>query len=163
MNKKILIGIIILFIICVGLFILGVNRIIHPIFSTLGLALIPVGVWIYLVWMVREKKTKIFHDQMEPELAERRLKILKVFLRVGGISFVVAIVSAILHNVVYMLFIHFAGEDFWERTGMEDEPVFFWITLVAIAAWIIATIGSLVVFIIGQRKLKPKKNEISRI
>jgi hypothetical protein len=25
------------------------------------------GVWIYLVFMVRKKKTKIFHDQMEPK------------------------------------------------------------------------------------------------
>ena len=129
MNKKLLVGIIALFIVCVGLFIAGINRIIHPAFSTLGLVLAPIGVWIYLAWGVRKKKTKIFHDKMEPGLAERRLKLLKVFLRVGWVSFVVAIISAILHNVVFMLFIHFAGEDFWERIGWGDEVVFFIITL----------------------------------
>ena len=152
MSKKLLIGLIALFAVSVGLFIVGVNRVIHPMFSTLGLVLAPIGVWIYLAWMVRKKKNKIFHYQMEPESAERRLKTLKIFLRVGGISLVVGILSAVLHNVVYMLFIHFAGEDFWERTGIGDEPVFFIITILAIFVWIIATIGGLIVFILGRRK-----------
>ena len=34
-------------------------------------------VWVYLVWMVRKKKANLFHDQVEPKTAERRLKILK--------------------------------------------------------------------------------------
>ena len=80
------------------------------------------------------------------------MRMLRLFLRVGGISFVVGIISVILHNLVYMLFIHFAGEDFWERTGVGDEPVFFFIALMAIFVWSIATIGSLVIFIWGQRK-----------
>ena len=52
-----------------------------------------IAVWIYLVWMVRKKKTNIFHDQMEPKLAERRLKRLKTFLLVAGISFAMFWVS----------------------------------------------------------------------
>ena len=75
----------------------------------------------------------------------------------------VAIISAILHNVVFMLFIHFAGEDFWERIGWGDEVVFFIITLLAIFVWIIATIGSLVVFVLGRRKPKPKNAPINTI
>ncbi|MGB2584202.1 MAG: hypothetical protein WBC89_08630, partial [Dehalococcoidia bacterium] len=57
-----------------------------------------IAVWIYLVWMVRKKKTNIFDDQMEPKLAERRLKRLKIFLLVAGISFAVFIVGVIVHN-----------------------------------------------------------------
>ena len=56
---------------------------------------IPLGVWIYLAWMVRKEKT---------ELAERRLKRLKKFMLVAGISFVVFIVGTIVHNVLYGLY-----------------------------------------------------------
>ncbi len=41
------------------------------------------------VWPKRSWRifSNIFHDQMEPKLAERRLKRLKTFLLVGGMSF----------------------------------------------------------------------------
>ena len=98
-----------------------------------------VGVWIYLVWIVRKKKAKIFHDQMEPKLAERRLKRLKAFLLVAGISFAVFIVGGIVHNALYGL------------TELE-EPVSFIIAIVALWVFIIATIGGLVIFLKGRRE-----------
>ncbi len=110
-------------------------------------------VWIYLVFMVRKKKTNIFHDQMEPKLAERRLKRLKTFLRVAGISFAVFIISAVLHNAIYGLFIHFFGEDFWERNVGGDEPVFFTIALLSLVPFAVGTIGGLVIFLKGRRKI----------
>ena len=67
MNKKLLIGIIVVLVIAAAFF---------------PLALI--GVWIYLVWMVWKKKISLFHDQMEPKSAERRYKMLKAFLWVAG-------------------------------------------------------------------------------
>ena len=97
-----------------------------------------VGVWIYLVWMVWKKKTNIFHDQMEPKLAERRYKMLKAFLLVAGISFVVAIVGVIGHNAIYAL-------------NEIEEPVFFIIALVGIYAFSIATIGGSVIYFKGLR------------
>ena len=97
-------------------------------------------VWIYLVWMVRKKKTNIFHDQMEPKLAERRLKRLKAFLLVAGISFAVFIVGVILHGVLGALL------------EIEEEPVSFVIALVGLWAFFIATIGGLVIFLKGRRK-----------
>jgi len=96
-------------------------------------------VWIYLVWMVRKKKTNIFHDQMEPKLAERRLKMLKAFLLVAGISFAVFIVGVILHNALYGLF-------------EKEELVSFFIGILGLWAFIIATIGGLVIFLKGRRK-----------
>jgi len=102
-------------------------------------AMLLVGVWIYLVWMVRKKKTNIFHDQMEPELAERRLKMLKAFLLVAGISFAVFIVGVILHNVLYAL------------SGIE-EHVFFFIALFSPVPFLIGTIGGLVIFLKGRRE-----------
>ena len=96
-------------------------------------------VWIYLVWTVRKKKTSIFHDQMETKLAEKRLKRLKVFLLVAGISFVVGIVGIILHNVLYAL-------------SEIEEPVFFVIALVGLYVSIIATGSGLYIFLKGRRK-----------
>ena len=73
MKRKILIGVIIVIGIAVAFFMIPL---------TTG-ALI--AVWIYLAWMVWKKKTQIFHDQMEPKSAERRLKWLKASLLVAGI------------------------------------------------------------------------------
>ncbi len=134
MNKKLLIGIIV---VSVGLVIVGV--IIHPAFITLGIGVTVIGFWIYLVWTVRKKKTRIFHDQMEPKSAERRLRILKVFLLVAGISLLVGIVGVILHNVLYGL-------------SEIEEPVSFGIGLGGLFVFSIATIGGLVVYFIGRRK-----------
>ncbi len=103
-----------------------------------------------MVWMVRKKKTKIFHDQMEPKLAERRLKRLKAFLLVAGISFAVAIVSIVLHGVLSALL-------------EKEELVSFWIALVGLFVFVIATIGGLVIFLIGRRKQAKGNTEISTI
>jgi len=102
--------------------------------------IILVGVWIYLVWMVRKKKTNIFHNQMEPKLAERRLKRLKTFLLVAGISFPVFIVGMILANALY-------------SRPEPVEPISLVIVVnVALCLFTVATIGSLVIFLKGRRK-----------
>ena len=105
------------------------------------IATILVGVWIFLVFMVWKKKTYLFHDQVEPKLAERRLKMLKAFLLVAGISFVVAIVGIILHNALYTL------------SGIE-EHVFFSIALLSLVPFAVGTIGGLVIFLKGRRKTR---------
>jgi hypothetical protein len=59
------------------------------------------------------------------------------------------IISVFLHNAIYGLFIHFFGADFWDRTGVKDEPVFFFIALLSVVAFAVGVIGSLVMFIKG--------------
>jgi low temperature requirement protein LtrA len=135
MNKKLLIGILVLF---VGLMIAAVVSG-QPRFFTLGIVVPVIVLWIYFVWMVRKKKTNIFHDQMEPKLAERRYKMLKVFLLVAVISLAVGIVGVILHNVLSALL-------------EKEEAVSFVIGLVGLFVFVIATIGGLVVYLIGRRK-----------
>ena len=127
MKNKLLIGTIV---------VLGIAA---AIFMSTLIAGALIVVWIYLVWMVRKKKTNIFHDQMEPKLAERRLKMLKVFLLVAGISFAVFIVGVILHNAIYGLF-------------EKEELVSFFIGISGLWAFIIATVGGLVIFLKGRRK-----------
>ena len=51
--------------------------------------------------------------------------MLKKFLILTGASPAGIIVSILLHNAVYGLFIYFFGADFWDRVGMGDEPFFF--------------------------------------
>jgi hypothetical protein len=137
MNKRLLIGIIVIGVVSIGLVIAGV--IIKPAFITLGVGVAVIGFWIYLVWMVWRKKANIFPDEMEPKSAESRLKRLKVFLLVSGISLVVGIVGVIVHNVIFAV-------------SEVEESVFFSIGLAGLLVFVIATIGGLVIFLTGRRK-----------
>jgi len=127
MKKKLLIGVIVVF---------GIAAAFFMIMLTTGAA---IAAWIYLVYMVRKRKTKIFHDQMEPKLAERRLKKLKAFLLVAAISFAGGIVGVIAHNVIYGL-------------SETEEPVSFIIAISALFVFILATSGGLFIFIRGRQK-----------
>ena len=91
----------------------------------------------------------LFYDRVEPRLGERGLKMLKRFLLVAGISLGVFIISVFLHNAIYGLFIHFFGEDFWDRVGLGDEPVFFFIAIISAFSFAVGLIGGLVIFIKG--------------
>ena len=71
--------------------------------------------------------------------------LLGKFLIVTGASAVGLFVSILLHNAVYGLFIFWFGADFWDRIGMADEPVFFFIALlVCPVAFLVGTVGSIV-------------------
>lgn len=79
----------------------------------------------------------LFYDRAEPEMEERRLRMLKTFLLIAGIALGAFIISVFLHNALSGLF------------GVE-EPVFFCIAVfVAPLALAVGLIGSLVVFIKG--------------
>ena len=142
MNKKLFIGIVVVIVVFViAAAILGVIFQ-NPLYLINLLTIwIPLGVWIYLVWMVRKKKTNLFHDQMEPKLAERHLKMLKVFLLVAGIALAVGIVGVIIHNALYAM-------------NEIEEPIFFVIALVGLWVFFIATIGGLVIFLKGRRRTR---------
>ena len=91
----------------------------------------------------------LFYDRVEPKLAEGRLKMLRVFVLITGISFGAFIVSVFLHNAIYGLFIHFFGADFWERVGLGDEPVFFFVAMASALSLAVGIVGILVLFIKG--------------
>ena len=79
----------------------------------------------------------LFYDRVEPKLDERRLKMLKKFLLIAGISLAVFIISVFLHNAISGLL------------GIE-EPVFFCIAVfVAPLGFAVGLIGSLVIFARG--------------
>ena len=79
----------------------------------------------------------LFYDRAEPKMGERRLRMLKIFLLVAGISLATFVISAFLHNALSALF------------GVE-EPVFFIIAvIISPLALVVGLVGSLVLFIMG--------------
>jgi len=73
---------------------------------------------------------------------------LKVYLLLTGASAAGFPAAAVLHNVVYGLFILWFGEDFWGVNG-GDEAFFFIIAiLVCPLGFVVGAIGSIVLFIL---------------
>ena len=67
------------------------------------------------------------------------------FLILTGASAAGIPVSVLLHNVIYGLFIHCFGPDFWDRIGLADEPVFFFLAIIICpAAFLVGAIGTIV-------------------
>jgi len=72
--------------------------------------------------------------------------ILKKFLLLTGASAVGIPVFAVLHNLVYALFILCFGEYFWGASG--DEPVFFILAaIVCPFAFLVGAVGTIVLTI----------------
>ena len=74
MNKKSLIGIIV---VIVGL-VIAAAILRNPVWAMFIPEVALVGVWIYLVWMVRKKKAKIFHEG-----AARTIRTIRTIRTVG--------------------------------------------------------------------------------
>jgi hypothetical protein len=69
--------------------------------------------------------------------------VLRKFLLLTGAAAVGLPVFAVLHNLVYALFIKLFGADFWGSMG--DEPVFFILaTMVCPIAFLVGIVGTIV-------------------
>lgn len=69
----------------------------------------------------------------------------RAFLLLTGIAGACISVFVVLHNAVYGLAIYLFGPEFWQRTGIEDEPVFFILALVVCPiAVLVGAVGALV-------------------
>ena len=74
--------------------------------------------------------------------------MLRKFLILTGISSAGFFISVFLHNVIYGLFIHMFGTDFWNRIGVKDEPFFFIIAMfICPIVFLIGVIGCIILFI----------------
>ena len=142
MNRRLIIAIAVV-VLCIGLIIAAGNILqrtgVSPIFLTSGIGVVLVGVWIYMVWMVWRKKTKISRDQMEPEIAERRYKILKVSLLAAGVFLLVGIIGAVVHNALYI------------PLGETEEPVSFFIAIAGLSGFVAATTGGWIFYFIERK------------
>ena len=120
----------------------GKTAVLGIVFLILGIlttGVLSMAAWKYLLLMVRKRKTSLFHDQMEQKTAESRLKRLKALLKVAGITFLVAIVGIISHNLLYGL-------------SETEEPISFFIGAGALLAFIVATTGGLVISLQGRQE-----------
>jgi hypothetical protein len=89
--------------------------------------------------MVRKQKNSVFNDQMEQTTSKWHLKRLKAFLIVAGLSFLVFIFGVIVHNVLHGL-------------SEIEETVSFFIGLVGLLVFIVATAGGMVIFVKARQK-----------
>lgn len=127
MKRKLLIGVLVVLGIAVA--------VLNPLIS----GILAVGVWIYLVRMVRKQKNSVFNDQIEQKITTWHLKRLKAFLIVAGFSFLVFILGAIAHNVL-------------PGPSEREETVSFFIALAALLVFTVATAGGVVIFLKARQK-----------
>ncbi len=78
----------------------------------------------------------------------------KKFLILTGASAIGLPVFVLLHNAIYGLFILWFGADFWDRTGLGDEPVFFIMAIVICPLGFLVGIVGSVVLAIRNKKAK---------
>jgi len=140
MKKGLLIGIVVLWVGCVIVATVASDK--GWVLPTLVVGIL-LGAWIYFVRIVWKKGTSLFHEEMKPELAERRLKRLKTFLLVAGTSWAAIFIGYPAGPLCFVLS---------EQYGIIEDPVSMGIWLLGMMAFIIATIGGLVVFLRGRRK-----------
>lgn len=78
----------------------------------------------------------------------------KFFFILTGASIIGIPIFAILHNLVYGLFIYFFGADFWNRTASGGDEAFFFILalLVCPICFIIGAVGSVVVLLKDKKR-----------
>ena len=80
--------------------------------------------------------------------------VLKRFLILTGASAAGILVSILLHNFFYGLFIILFGTDFWDRIGLGDEILFFFMgILICPITFLIGVVGSIIMY------FKERKNK----
>ena len=91
------------------------------------------------MYVTLRRKTDLFHDQMEPESAERRLRRLKKFLLLAGIS-LAASVPAVLYALI-------AAPSEESVAG----GVIFFILLLSLVLFFVGTVVGWVIYLNGRK------------
>ena len=92
----------------------------------------------------------LFYDRSEPNLGEKALRWLRIFVITGGISVGIFIISSILHNLISGLI-------------SVEEPVFFIIAVfISPAALVVGLLGSMVFFVKGLTSNLRQNNDGSK-
>ena len=94
--------------------------------------------WIYLGVMFWKRK-RVFHEEIEPQLAKKQLKRLKTLCIVAGISFIIAVVGVVMHNVQSSL-------------SESEESFYFFIGIIPLYIFILTSVVSLVIFLKARQK-----------
>lgn len=78
---------------------------------------------------------------------------LKAFFILTGASAAGFLVSVLLHNLIYGLFIYWFGEGFWDRIGVGDEPFFFIMAVIVCPLGFLVGVGGSMVLAIRRRRM----------
>lgn len=135
MLKTILCALVGIFVVIAGVIVIPVpvfiKRMLFPIMAVFGIVFFLLG--LFLIFLTLKKKVK---------------GKLKKFLILTGVSSAGFIISVLLHNFIYGLFIYLFGADFWDKIGLKDEPIFFFLAIIVCPiGFFIGVVGSLVLFI----------------
>ncbi|MFH1462740.1 MAG: hypothetical protein ABIG08_03555 [bacterium] len=85
-------------------------------------------------------------------LKEKEEGKLKKFMLLTGISATGVFLSVLFHNLIYGYFIYFYGQDFWERVGLGDEPVFFLLALIVFPILFLIGVKGTIITLIKRKK-----------
>ncbi len=94
--------------------------------------------WIYL-GVILEKEKRIIPENLDPESVQKHMKTLKTLLIIASISLPVSISGIVMHNIR-------SGQ-----TGTE-EILFFYVGLIALYVFILASAGGMLIFFKGRQK-----------
>jgi len=136
----------------VGIFILIATYFAVPTPVSIKKALFPFAAVLALVFFILGVALVFLTLKLK---VERKLK---KFLILTGASAAGFLLSVILHNALYGLFIYWFGSDFWDRIGVKDEPFFFIMAVfVCPIGFLVGAVGSATLFI------KKKETRIKEI
>jgi len=129
----------------VGVFVLWLSSLfisaVREIFKGTSFILLLVSIFIFGFLLL------IFTLKLQPR------GLLKKFLVLISASSLGMVGGGILHNLLYALCIYFFGANFWEKIGLGDEPVFFFIAvIISPLAFLVGLIGTLVILIKNRLK-----------
>jgi len=129
----------------VGVFVLWLSSLfisaVREIFKGTSFILLLVSIFVFGFLLL------IFTLKLQPR------GLLKKFLVLISASSLGMVGGGILHNLLYALCIYFFGANFWEKIGLGDEPVFFFIAvIISPLAFLVGLIGTLVILIKNRLK-----------
>ena len=121
------------------------NKLLYGILIGLGSVVLlflafPIGMifalafWIYLGVMFWKRK-RVFHEEIEPQLAKKQLKRLKTLFIVAGISLIIAVVGIVMHNL-----------------SESEEHFYFFIGIIPSYIFILTSVVGLVIFLKARQK-----------
>jgi len=90
-------------------------------------------------------------------LRERVQDRLRKFILLTGISATGVFLSVLLHNFIYGYFIYFYGQDFWERIGLGDDPVFFLLAIIVFPILFLVGVKGTIVTLIKKRARRSRE------
>ncbi|MEN8126124.1 MAG: hypothetical protein ABFR32_13470 [Bacteroidota bacterium] len=118
---------------------IGLGSLLLLFFFPLGMIL-SLAFWVYLGVMFLKKK-RIFHEGIEPQLAKKQLKRLKILSIVSGISIIIAFVGLVMHNIQSSI-------------SETHEFLYFFIGLIPLYIFILISIISFVIVLKSRQNPK---------